>query len=312
MNKLLIGVVSIICIIVIGIMAQDMLHEQALLENKTNTTLLSRQLDMGATHLYVKDLKTVKDFYTTYVDLEVLDTEDEVVILGHDNREIIALEQSDYTVASAGSAGLYHNAIVFSSRGELARKVQKLIAEKPELYVGTADHLVSEAFYFNDPEGNGLELYFDKDKSVWQWENGKIKMGSEYIDPAAYIQQYASEYESTEKHMGHVHLKVGSIEQAKEFYVTALGFDITADMGSALFVSVGGYHHHLGLNMWESAGAGKRSSSLGLKSFELILDSEKDVTSLKKRLDDHGIDYKEVEGAVRILDPWNNEIIVRG
>lgn len=311
MNKVLVIITSLIGIIVVGIMANDMLHEQFLLKTKTeSTSLLSKILDMGVTELNVRDLELMEKFYTEYADLEMLQREEEKVLLGHNNRGVIALVKSNEQPSASGSAGLYHNAIVFSSRGQLARAVKKILEEVPQYYVGTADHLVSEAFYFNDPEGNGLELYFDKDKSVWEWQDGKIKMDSIYIDPIAYIQKYAQDYESTEKHMGHVHLKVGDIQQAKKFYVDILGFDITAEMSSALFVSVAGYHHHLGMNIWESAGAGRRSPSLGLRSFELKLNSKHDIERLKQRLQDNNITFVEENNKIEVSDPWGNTIIL--
>lgn len=298
-----------IFIIVIGIMTNDMLHEQFLLKNKTGTaSLLSKSLDMGVTELNVKDLDVMTRFYNEYVDLEVLKKTDTQVILGYRDRQIISLNASQKPKSAVGSAGLYHNAILYASRGQLARTVKKILDEVPQYYAGTADHLVSEAFYFSDPEGNGLELYFDKDKSSWEWQDGKIKMDSIYIDPIAYINKYASEYESTEKHMGHVHLKVGNIEEAKKFYVEIVGLDITAEMPSALFVSVGGYHHHLGMNTWESFGASKRTPSLGLARFELKLDSSEDLNLLKHRFQSASIPFRQEQGHILVNDPWKNTI----
>lgn len=106
-------------------------------------------------------------------------------------------------------------------------------------------------------------------------------------------------------------MKVGTIEEAKKFYVEILGFDITAELGRALFVSVAGYHHHLGMNTWESLGAGKRFPSLGLNSFELILNSKKDISALKERLNGAKLSYNEKEGTLFVNDPWNNRIIVK-
>ncbi len=293
-------------------MAHDMLHEQFLLKDKTkSSSLLSNSLEMGVTELNVKSVELMEAFYNEYVGLEILTKSDKKVVLGYKERPIIVLNRSEEPKSSPGSAGLYHNAIVYASRGELARTVKKMLDKAPQYYAGTADHLVSEAFYFTDPEGNGLELYFDKEKSTWEWQDGKIKMDSIYIDPIAYINKYTSEYESLEKHMGHVHLKVGNIEEAKTFYVETVGFDITAELGSALFISVAGYHHHIGLNTWESNGAGKRVPSLGLKSFELILDKIQDLTTLKNRLNKKNIPYNEKEGIIIVNDPWNNQIVVK-
>jgi catechol 2,3-dioxygenase len=293
-------------------MKNDMLHEQFLLKDKSKSnSLLSQSLDMGVTELNVHSIELMETFYKEYVGLEILEKLDNKVVLGHKERPIIVLNPSEEPKSASGRAGLYHNAIVYASQGELARTVKKMLELVPQYFAGTADHLVSEAFYFTDPEGNGLELYFDKDKSTWEWQDGKIKMDSIYIDPIAYINKHVSTFESLEKHMGHVHLKVGNIEEAKQFYVHVLGFDITAELGSALFVSVAGYHHHMGLNIWESNGAGKRSPSLGLKSFELILNVKQDIFALKERLDTQNIHYNEKEGMLYINDPWNNVLIVK-
>jgi catechol 2,3-dioxygenase len=155
-------------------------------------------------------------------------------------------------------------------------------------------------------------LYFDRDAKNWQWQNNQVQMASIYLDPLQYIQQHLNSSENDDAaQMGHVHLKVGDIAQAKEFYVDVIGFDITAQLPGALFVSVGGYHHHIGLNTWESQGSPKRPVSLGLKSIEIILPSLNDLISLKKRLQLNEVPYEEEDHKIIIHDPWQNMVIVR-
>jgi catechol 2,3-dioxygenase len=168
---------------------------------------------------------------------------------------------------------------------------------------------VSEAFYFNDPEGNGVELYFDRPSETWQWSNGHVAMDTLYIDPVAYINVNASEYNESDKKLGHVHLRVGDISEARRFYVTLLGFDITASFPGALFVSIGGYHHHIGLNTWMSAGAGLRMPSLGLSDIKITLASADDVSHLAARLEASMYPFQYKQGVVHVADPWGNGLI---
>jgi catechol 2,3-dioxygenase len=199
---------------------------------------------------------------------------------------------------------------VYESRSKLAEAVQNILAKTPLLYEGTGDHLVSEAFYFHDPEGNGLELYFDRPRDEWQWNNGRVAMATLYIDPENYIKQYlGQDQEAGEKHLGHVHLRVGDIPNARKFYVDILGFDITFDMPSALFLSVGGYHHHIGANTWMSQGASKRTPALGLAEFDIHLPSADDFSNLSDRLQKFEYKYSDKNGQLEVADPWGNNIV---
>jgi catechol 2,3-dioxygenase len=266
------------------------------------------KIEMGATELNVHELTVMKKFYQELVGLEILSESKSEVRLGYSEREILNLQQTpELQPASPGEAGLYHNAIVFESRAVLAQTIERILITESSYFVGSADHLVSEAFYFSDPEGNGLELYFDKDPDTWQWRDGKIVMTSIYIDPKEYIDSYSQLTDTPAKKMGHVHLKVGSISEAKVFYVDALGLTITAEMPGALFVSDGKYHHYLGMNVWESRGAHKRLETLGLKSFEIKLGSSQ-FGPLRDRLAVNKIQFAENGSVITTSDLWNNEI----
>jgi catechol 2,3-dioxygenase len=278
-------------------------------DSNLKASTLTAHIEMGPAFLNVRDLAGQKAFYTQAVGLEVLEEQGNEILLGWKNRPILRLIATP-TLPNfpRTSAGLYHTAIVFGSRSAVAQAVQRVLEQYPELYSGTSDHIVSEAFYFSDPEGNGLELYFDKDPDGWVWRNGRVQMGSSYIDPQQYIGTFADEGGSQERKMGHMHLQVGNIAQAKQFYVDILGMSITAEMPTALFVSDGKYHHHLGMNTWESAGAGYRTETLGLRSFEIWVEKEEDVARLRERLEAANWEFTESDGEVQAKDPWGNEV----
>ena len=274
------------------------------------TSLLTDSLNIAPSTLAVADLASMTQFYHRHVGLDLLEQGTSRVLLGKDHTAIIELlAQPKLAYASPHAAGLFHNAILFSSRGDLSRTVGDIITQVPQLYSGTGDHLVSEAFYFNDPEGNGLELYFDRPRETWTWENGQVKMDTLYIDPVGYIRSYASEHSTDDKKIGHVHLKVGDILRARKFYIDMLGFDITADIGSALFISIGGYHHHIGLNTWLSQGAPKRDETLGLSALEISLSSDDNVSKLASRLETNAYPFVHEQGHIRVSDPWGNLLI---
>lgn len=299
-----IGIIIIISSIIIGM-------EKVKVEQQTNR-ILGAKTEMGAATLYVRNLDLVRNFYEQLVGLTALEISEKRVVLGLGNKPIITLEQKDLAAQQSGSAGLYHTAILFSSESELAQSIKTVIESAPETFEGSSDHLVSQAFYFHDPEGNGVELYVDRPRSEWVWEQGRIRMGSYYIDPEEFIARNLKEQSTQpDARMGHVHLRVGNIAEAKEFYVDTLGFNITAEHPGALFVSAGGYHHHLGLNTWESLGAGKRTPSLGLGTFEIVVENTDELGAVKKRLHSKQISFQESQARITVNDPWDNTVVVR-
>jgi catechol 2,3-dioxygenase len=277
---------------------------------KNNKIKLSSNFLMGVVEINVKNLQLQKNFYNKSLNLDIIDENSQKVVLGNNNKPLLILHREDsLSQSQAGDAGLYHFAVVYSSRGDLARTVYRILKDESHYFTGSADHLVSEAFYFSDPEGNGIELYYDRDQDTWKWENGRVQMAALYIDPEEYISRYiVLEEKNTETKIGHIHLKVGDIERAKEFYVYTLGFEITAEMPQALFISVGGYHHHIGMNTWESYGATERNESHGLKIFEFIFSDIREIESVKERLNDNHIHYSEDKKSVEFEDPWKNKI----
>ncbi|MEV7800020.1 VOC family protein [Microbacterium foliorum] len=274
---------------------------------------------MGAVTLLVGDLDGMTKFYRDVVTLQVLAAEGDTVTLGRAGRPIVVLEHTPaLRHAPQGSAGLFHTAILFESQAALAAAVYSVASKAAHTFSGSADHLVSQAFYFTDPEGNGVELYWDRLRTEWSWTHGKIEMGSLFLDPNAFLREHLTEEAASggtaqeAASVGHVHLSIGDVASARAFYVNALGFDETADyQGSALFVSAGGYHHHMAMNVWNSRGAGPRMPSLGLGRVELQLPGADDLGELGERLRHHGVAVRDDGATLAFDDPWKNAVLAR-
>ena len=278
--------------------------------NISHQSILASDLQIKPSQLYVRDLGKVTKFYRDIVGLQSLVATNSHVILGHDQTPVLELiSKPEFEKVSIKNAGLFHNAIVYSTRAALAEAVLSILQKAQWAYEGSADHLVSEAFYFHDPEGNGLELYYDRPREDWQWTNEGVKMDTLYLDPAQFVMAHINGDRVADKELGHVHLRVGDIPSARRFYVEQLGFDITAGMESALFVSVGGYHHHMAMNTWMSAGASKRDPGLGLGEVKLILPDDGSIDRLADRLRVDGLQYDDRDGQLRVGDPWDNQLL---
>lgn len=266
---------------------------------------------MGAVTLWVADLDTMIRYYREGVGLQLLSHVGNRAVLGFNDLEILILEHKPLMKhASPHEAGLFHTAILFPSQAALAKAVASVARQYPGNFTGSADHLVSKAFYFNDPEGNGVELYWDRDRSEWSWVHGSIEMDTIFLDPNQFLSEHLTDSPVEEdKKVGHVHLSVGSIPAAEEFYVKMLGFERTMSWGdAAIFVSAGGYHHHMAMNTWRSKGAGKRQLALGLGKVEIVLDSQDQVLETKDRLDFYKLDTSLDSNIAKVEDPWGNII----
>ncbi|MGV8876486.1 MAG: VOC family protein [Rhodoglobus sp.] len=281
------------------------------------TELLAADTAMGAVTLNVANLDALTAYYRDAIALTVLSETANSVTLGRGSTAVITLVHSPaLTHASPRDAGLFHTAIVFDTEEALAAAVNSVASRYPGTFTGSSDHLVSTAFYFTDPEGNGVELYWDRDRTQWSWSHGSIEMGTLYLDPNKFLQQHLSETAAAQPHIGaarvgHVHLQVGDVATARQFYVNQLGFAATAEIaGSALFVSAGGYHHHMAMNTWNSAGAGPRLPALGLATIDIAVPSADDLAELGQRMTHHSIPVRHDGKTLSFGDPWANQIRV--
>lgn len=271
---------------------------------------------MGAVTLLVADLDAMTAFYRDVITLQVLRADGVEVALGRAGYELMVLRhEPTLRHASPGSAGLYHTAIVFESQAALAAALASVAQRAPQTFTGSADHLVSQAFYLTDPEGNGVELYWDRARTEWSWTHGQIEMATLYLDPNSFLQEHLSEEAAAGStatdaaQIGHVHLSVGDVTTAREFYVGRLGFDATASLGNqALFVSAGGYHHHMAMNVWNSRGAGPRMPALGLGQVDLALPNADALGELGERLTHFGTQVQDDGRTLTFTDPWNNTL----
>ena len=229
---------------------------------------------MGSVRLRVADLERQIEFYRDTLGLPVLGEDGGAAALG-DGREVLVLEESPGAPPPARrTTGLFHVALLLPSREDLGAALLGL-ERRGWPRQGYADHAVSEAIYLADPEGNGIELYADRPRERWRSVGDELHITTEPLDLPGLVGAAAgpSDRLPAATVVGHVHLKVSTLEAAEAFYVGRLGFDVTArSYPGALFVSAGGYHHHLGLNVWSGVGAARpQEGSRGLRSFEVAV-----------------------------------------
>jgi catechol 2,3-dioxygenase len=290
---------------------------QILDEQATDIRQIQNILDadtaMGAVTLKVGDLDAMVRYYQSGLGLTVLAMEKGRAILGRPGTPSLVLEFApELRYAAETAAGLFHTAFLFQHESDLASAVYSLARQHPGSFTGSSDHLVSKAFYFDDPEGNGVELYWDRPREEWTWTDGRVAMDTIFLDPEEFLTQKlthegAVQVTDGRTEVGHVHLKVGDIPTAKRFYVDTMGFEITTAFGSqALFVSAGGYHHHLGMNTWRSRGAGDRTPALGLGEVSVQLPTADGLGALRERLHAGGVQVADDGRELVFDDPWRN------
>jgi catechol 2,3-dioxygenase len=276
---------------------------------------------MDAVTLRVGDLELMSSYYADALALEPLEERargrEAHRVLGRGRTPMVRLICTPRLPAgNPRQAGLYPSAFLFDDQRSLAATVLRAAQNPRSSFTGSSDHLVSEAFYFTDPEGNGIELYVDRDRSQWRYENGELQMSTLYLDPNAYLQRHLDEaalgsVARAAGKVGHVHLQVGDIATAREFYVDALGFETTvATYPGALFASAGGYHHHVAMNTWNSAGAGPRAASLGLGDVAITVPTRDDLDALAARLTARKLAFADDGRSIVVSDPWNTQVTV--
>ncbi len=281
--------------------------------------LLSSDLSMGTVMLKVGDMKNMTNYYQQALGLDPVSEGLGGVFLGRGTTPLLHLAPATgLQLPSRDEAGLFHTAFLFENQSDLAATVATAAQTDPSRFTGSADHLVSEAFYFTDPEGNGIELYWDRPRDQWSWnetaEGKEVHMDSLALNPQTYLQSHLTEESLASQRrsgagIGHVHLQVGDTHTAEEFYVKTLGFERTAGWhGQALFVAAGGYHHHMAMNVWNSRGAGPRKDTLGLGEVLIHVPTDDEVGALAERLTSAGISHHHTGAELRFEDPWRNQL----
>jgi catechol 2,3-dioxygenase len=272
---------------------------------------------IGKVRLRVADIDALSEFYERVVGLRGVERDGDLARLGPEGGEPLVELVSAPTSAPppSFSTGLFHMAILVPDRAELARSLRRVIENGWRL-TGASDHLVSEALYLSDPEGNHIEIYRDRPRDQWGHSNGELKMATLPLDLDDVMAAEASGEESTggmpgATTMGHVHLRVADIPAAEAFYNGELGLEVMVrSYPGALFVAAGGYHHHIGLNTWESQGAPPPpEGSLGLDRYELVLPDENERDAAAGQVGETG-DPVHTDDGVLATDPSGNRLLL--
>ncbi len=282
-------------------------------ETAAMTDNTSHAVDMPAfvdhSHLTVIDLPTVSSFYRKAMGLSVLERSASGETLGVGGRPLLTLTTGGNAARAPRSApGLFHTAFLVPNRRELGRWLAHAAQNGVQL-TGASDHLVSEAIYLDDPEGNGIEIYRDRERSEWTYApDGTVKMATHRLDLQALYDEAPKEGWTGQENgtvIGHIHLQVSDIPQADAFFRDVLGLDIMARYPGASFFATGKYHHHVAANVWNSRGQPKRQDGMsGLSDYTIRFNDPAKLEAAVKALDAQAIATTRSGDTVSLVDPW--------
>ena len=272
---------------------------------------------IGTVELTVGDIDVQTAFYRETIGLREIRRTSDTVELGAASGGaalVTLVHRPDAPLRQPRTTGLFHLALLVPSRPELARAFHRVHAAAWR-FTGASDHLVSEALYLDDPEGNGIEIYRDRPRSDWETENGELRMGTLPLDLAGVLAKVEDGDVGAGMpggtRIGHVHLQVADIPGAEAFYVDAVGFEpVVRAYSGALFVSAGGYHHHLGLNTWAGKGApAPPEGARGLRSFSVVLPDGEALAAAEVSLAAAG--HEALEVSTSYADPSGNRLVLK-
>ncbi|MEB2847090.1 VOC family protein [Rhizobiales bacterium RZME27] len=274
---------------------------------------LTTPIHCGEVAIRVRHLDNMVAYYRAVLGLAELSSTKDGATLGVAGTPLLHLITTpDAKIEPVTSAGLYHVAYLMPNRAELARWLVHIAMTKVPVS-GFADHNVSEAVYLMDPEGNGIEVYSDRPRENWQWNEGVVTMGSEPLDIDGILALADTKKDTFTAapdllRIGHMHLKVGDLQKGDAFYVAAAGLVHTRKgREDAAFLSSGGYHHHVAMNMWHSKGAGaRRSGQTGLAWFSLAVSDHETLEAQRSRFEAAGFAPKAIADGrgFEVTDPW--------
>ena len=278
--------------------------------------MIPPETSVGQVRLRVADVDALCEFYERVIGLRSVERDGGIVRLGaEEGAPLVELVSApDAPQAPSFSTGLFHFAILVPDRGELARSLHRIASAGWRL-TGASDHLVSEALYLNDPEGNGIEIYRDRPRETWRRNGEEIAMATLPLDLDGVLGELGEGEQAVNgmpagTTMGHVHLRVADIPAAEAFYNGALGLDVMVrTYPGALFVAAGGYHHHVGLNTWQSQGApAPPEDALGLDRWELVVPDGSALDTAAERLTTAGANPARDEHGIEATDPSGNRV----
>lgn len=270
---------------------------------------LSRPVHVGRAHLVVRDLDTMAHFYGEALGLKRFDQSASGVELGAGDRVLLTLTtRGDAAPAPRNAAGLFHNAFLMPDRAELAHWLAHA-AHLGLQFDGASDHLVSEAIYLSDPEGNGIEVYRDRKPEEWTYHpDGTVAMDTRRLDLQALYDSAAKTPwagMSPEAALGHIHLQVGNVPKADRFYEGVLGLKKMASYPGASFYASGSYHHHVAANVWNSRNAPARTGAMtGLQDYALAFNDKQTLDRVLATLEGLEIKVERSAEGHRLTDPW--------
>jgi catechol 2,3-dioxygenase len=272
---------------------------------------------LGPARLIVADLDRAVRFYTEVLGFAPAErTRLAATLTAGGIPWLELLAPDDVVPRPPHTTGLYHVAILTPSRAALARTLRRLVELDYALH-GATDHGVSEALYLADPDGNGLEIYRDRPPSDWLFIDGKLEMLGDPLDLEALLLEGLADERSwagldPATRVGHIHLQVAELEPAIAFYQDVLGFDMMLRRPQAAFLSAGGYHHHVAINVWDSAGAPPPpAAAVGLHSFTVVVPDAAELARVVARLQMAGVAHDEYNGTLVARDPSGNAVLLR-
>jgi catechol 2,3-dioxygenase len=278
---------------------------------------LPAETTIGAVHLITADLGPMIQFYTEIIGFRIHRQDARTAALGAGDADLLVLEERPESRPVSGTTGLYHFAILVPSRRHLALSLQHLI-DTDTAVQGFADHLVSEAIYLADPEGNGIEIYRDRPRETWPFSGNQMLIGTEPLDLSGVLGELKGESGAwlglaPHTRIGHIHLHVADLDRAEKFYTQTVGFDLIMRLGhSAGFASAGGYHHHLGFNTWAGVGAPRPpADATGLDHFEVLLPSAASRDEVVAQVEAAGFGVSHQADGALVEDPSGNRIMLR-
>lgn len=268
---------------------------------------------VGEVGLKVMDIEKMKQFYEEIIGLDVISQEQNKVELGAGGNVLLKLETMEGVMPKQSRyAGLYHFAILLPTREDLGKILIHL--HQQGIQLGSSDHLVSEALYLSDPEGNGIEIYRDREPEQWNWSNDEVSMTVDPIDSQGLVEEAQKTPEPWKGMpgatvMGHIHLHVSNLMEAKEFYIEGLGFEVVSRLGGqALFLADQKYHHHIGMNVWNGVGIpALPEREAGLHYYTLIMEEEK-RSQVVNNLRSMGTEVTEHDNYWEVKDPSGNAV----
>lgn len=281
--------------------------------------LMDNSIAIKTVTLRAKHYINLAGFYKTVIGLEVLEhnQDERMILLGRRGKPLVriidgnSLAENDKT-----KPGLFHFALLYQHQSALASALLRVLYYNPELYQGSADNGVSENFYLEDTEGNGIELYTDRGSNTWKWLGDNIQVGHKDINYTEFVQwkfnpKLDEQWDKQPIEIGHVHFQVGGIKPATKFFQDLLGFNKTLDLPSVSFFSTGGYHQHFSVNTWNCRNLGPGEKTQGLEAIEVTYCDENYMSALKRNAKNAPYKYwTDNNGDFCIKEPLTNVVLI--